>query len=297
MSRFLYLEIVISLSLLLLGWTSTAFPQTPVRAFVSILPQKYFVEKIGGKLVDVSVMVEPGADAHTFEPKPKQMVALSKTMIYFAIGIEFENVWLNRFIAANPHMLVVHTDAGIDKIPMTAHYHHDEEQQPLDKDMIKDPHIWLSPPLVKILSRNVLESLLEIDSAHATIYKANHERFMIEIDELDAELRSIFNGKGTAVEFMAFHPAWGYFAHAYGLKQVPVEIEGKEPKPAELKHLVQHARKKGVKVIFVQPQFSAARARVIADSISGQIAFVDPLAADWIKNLHEVAIKFKAALR
>ena len=158
MNRLLSLKIVISLSLLLLGWTSTGFPKTPIRAFVSILPQKYFVEKIGGKLVDVSVMVEPGADAHTFEPKPKQMVALSKTMIYFTIGIEFENVWLNRFIATNPDMLVVPTDAGIEKIPMTTHHRHDEEQRTLDKNIIKDPHIWLSPPFVKILSRNILGS-------------------------------------------------------------------------------------------------------------------------------------------
>ncbi len=290
-------KIIIFLSLLFLGWTSVAFSKTPVQAFVSILPQKYFVEKIGGKLIDVSVMVKPGADAHTFEPKPKQMVALSKTMIYFAIGIEFENVWLNRFMAANPDMLIVYTDAGIDKIPMTDPHHHDEEQHTIDKDIIKDPHIWLSPPLVKILSRNILESLLKIDPNHATIYKANHEKFMLEVDGLDSNLRRILTGENKGAEFIVFHPSWGYFAHAYGLKQVPVEIEGKEPKPAEIKDLIKYAQKKGIKVVFVQPQFSSAGARIIADSIGGQIAFVDPLAADWSKNLYEVAIKFKAALR
>lgn len=296
MKRLRSLEVAICLSLLLLGWASAAFPKTPVRVFVSILPQKYFVEKIGGKLVDVSVMVEPGADGHTFEPKPKQMVALSKTMIYFAIGIEFENVWLERFIAINPKMLIVHTDAGIDKISMITH-HHGEERHNQDKEVIKDPHIWLSPPLVKIMSQNIIESLLDVDPTHGSIYKANFKKFMLEIDDLDSELRKIFAGEGTGVEFMVFHPAWGYFALAYDLEQVPFEIEGKEPKPAELKHLIQHAKEKDIKVVFVQPQFSPAKARVIADSIGGQIAFVDPLAADWSKNLRETATKFKAALR
>jgi zinc transport system substrate-binding protein len=94
-----------------------------------------------------------------------------------------------------------------------------------------------------------------------------------------------------------FHPAWGYFAHAYGLTQVPVEIEGKEPKPAQLKALIQHAREEGIKVIFVQPQFSSKSAKLVAREIGGEVAFVDPLAEDWSANLREVADKFRAALR
>jgi len=90
---------------------------------VSILPQKYFVQKIGGDLVEVSVLVEPGASPETYEPKPKQMVTLAKAKIYFAIGVPFEKKWLPKIVSLNPNMLLVRTDTGIAKIPMTAHQH------------------------------------------------------------------------------------------------------------------------------------------------------------------------------
>jgi zinc transport system substrate-binding protein len=96
---------------------------------------------------------------------------------------------------------------------------------------------------------------------------------------------------------MVFHPSWGYFARAYGLEQIPIEVEGKEPKPAELKDLIDYAKKRDIKVIFVQPQFSRQAAQTIARSIGGQIAFLDPLAPDWPRNLREAANKFKADLR
>ena len=268
----------------------------PLRAFVSILPQKFFVEKIGGDLVDVAVMVEPGANPHTYEPKPKQMVALAKTSVYFAIGVPFETVWLAKIAGTNPNMLVVHTEAGIPKILMKVHQ---QEGSPREHGHagINDPHVWLSPPLVMILAGNILEALLRLDPTHGSVYEKNHTSFMKELLGLDKEIRAALRGKGKNVEFVVFHPAWGYFAQTYGLEQVPVEIEGKEPKPAELQYLIQYARERGIKVVFVQPQFSSLAAQAIAKSIGGQIVFVDPLAADWATNLRQVALTFKAALK
>jgi zinc transport system substrate-binding protein len=96
---------------------------------------------------------------------------------------------------------------------------------------------------------------------------------------------------------MVFHPSWGYFARNYGLQQVPVEIEGKDPKPAQLKKLIEYAQKKQINVIFVQPQFSSRSAELVAKEIGGQVIFADPLASDWSDNLREVAQKFKVALK
>ena len=271
-------------------------PARPLGVFVSIVPQKYFLHKIGGDLVDVAVMVKPGASPHTYEPKPKQMVALAKTNIYFAIGVPFETVWLEKIAATNPHMLVVHTEAGVKKIPMETHRHEKTEVE-LDHQAIKDPHVWLSPPLVMILAKNILQALVKVDPAHGSVYERNYNSFMKELVELDAEMRAAFKGKGEDIEFMVFHPAWGYFAQAYGLEQVPIEIEGKEPKPAELQYLIQYARERGIKVIFAQPQFSWLSAQAIAKSIDGRIVFVDPLAADWATNLRRVASAFESALR
>jgi zinc transport system substrate-binding protein len=201
---------------------------------------------------------------------------------------------------------------------MEAHHHHDdqaEEHHEADSNHEKeehhgeaehdkdhhehtglDPHIWLSPPLVKIQAQTILAALQEVDPTHRSIYEANFKEFTAQIDKLDGDLKKTFEGK-EGLQFMVFHPPWAYFAHAYGLKQVPIEIEGKDPKPAQLKKLIQHAREKGIKVVFVQPQFSTKSAELVAQEIGGQVAFVDPLAEDWMANLREVADKFQAALK
>jgi zinc transport system substrate-binding protein len=278
----------------------------PIPVFVSIPPQKYFIEKIGGSLVKVFVMVPPGANPHIYEPRPNQMAALSKTRIYFAIGVTFEDAWLPRFANLNPQMRIVHTDKGIDKMAMVAH-HHNEGKGVKNKEGTKhtdrenapgalDPHVWVSPPEVKIIARNILEALLEIDPANSLTYKSNHDAFIIEIEELDKDLKKIFSDK-KGLKFMVYHPGWGYFARAYGLEQVPVEGEGKEPKPEQLKALIEHCRKDGIKVIFVQPQFSTKSAEVIAKAIGGQVIFADNLSQDWERNLREQAEKFKEALQ
>jgi zinc transport system substrate-binding protein len=274
-----------------------------MKVFVSILPQKYFVEKIGGDLVDVSVMVQPGASPATFEPKPRQMVDLAKSRVYFAIGVPFEAVWLEKIAATNSRMHVVHTEAGIEKMPMKPDHHHAggrrqvEIEHGRDHNGVKDPHIWLSPPLVMQQARSIFHTLAALDPVNLASYEHNYKKFIVELVDLDLELRKVFEKRVEHHEFMVFHPSWGYFAHAYGLRQVPLEIEGKEPKPEELKDLVQYANAIGAKVIFVQPQFSQQAARTIALSIGGQIVFVDPLALDWANNLREVASELKEALR
>lgn len=277
----------------------------PVPILVSILPQKTFVEKIGGSKVDVSALVLPGANPHVYEPKPGQMAAVSKARIFFAVGIGFEDVWLPRFASMNPRMRIVHTEEGIEKIPVEGEHHHDEangkagkkgERSSHEEHGGLDPHVWLSPPNVKVMARNILRALTEVDAANAETYEENYRRFAQEIDQLHSELQAIFSGRKGA-KFMSFHPAWGYFARTYGLVQLPVEIEGKEPKPPQLMRLIEQARKEGIRVIFVQPQFSTKSAETIAKAIGGEVVVADDLRPDWAENLREQAARFKAALR
>ena len=262
------------------------------------------------------------------------MAALSKARLYFAIGVPFEDVWLAKIAAVNPKMKIVHTDHGIDKIPMEAHHHHEDEHAHHDDEKAHhddqdhhedehahreaekahhhddrdhhedkhaehtelDPHIWLAPPLVKIQARTIRDALKASDPAHKADYTANYRKFAADIDRLDSDLRKVFAGK-EGLRFMVFHPSWGYFAKAYKLKQVSIEIEGKDPKPAQLKELIEDARENGIRVVFVQPQFSARSAKLVAREIGGQVVFVDPLAEDWMDNLRKVADKFKMAVR
>lgn len=289
-------RVLASAVLVLTALVSSASAGERLKVFVSILPQRYFVEQIGKDLVYVDVMVQPGANTHTYEPKPQQMVAISKTGLYFAIGATFEKAWLKRIAFSNPNMKVIMTDEGIGRIPMVSHHHEGEESHGKQGHGDLDPHIWLSPPLVLIQARNIVVALQEADPTNYSKYESNYRAFASMLLDLDSDLRKTFQGR-SGLSFMVFHPAWGYFAHAYGLSQVPIEVEGKEPKPSQLQRLIQDARARNIRVIFMQPQFSARSAEQVAKEIGGQVVTVDPLALNWAGNLREVAEKFKAALR
>jgi len=274
--------------------------------FVSILPQKYFVEQIAGDLVNVHVMVKPGASPATYEPKVSQMKKLAASEIYFAVGVPFEKAWLERIAGVNPQMLIVKTDAGIEKLIMEKHLHEDEEDDTHEghakgnnenvQEEGLDPHIWLSPQLVKKQATVICTSLKELVPKQATFFESNLTRFIMKIDALDTELHQILAGK-EKLRFMVFHPSWGYFAQNYNLRQVPIEIEGKGPKSSQLRKLILFARTEGIKVIFAQPQFSTKSARLVAREIDGQVITVDPLAEDWFANMKVVAEKFRDAIQ
>jgi zinc transport system substrate-binding protein len=280
--------------LLALGLAAGTVQAAPLAVAVSILPQKYFAERIGGDAVRVTVMVPPGADPHSYEPRPKQMTELAASAVYMAIGVDFERAWLKRLTGANAGLRVVRTDEGIPKRSMapepghrSGHAHGAGEP---------DPHIWLSPPLVKTVARNFLQALAAADPAHRQGYEARCAEFLREIDALDAELKTLFaDRRGT--RFIVLHPAWGYFADAYGLEQVAIEIEGKDPKPAQLQELIRGARARGITAVFVQPQFSPRTAELVAREINGRVIPADDLAEDWAANLRATAQRLHAALK
>lgn len=292
---------------LFLSFACSAFSGERIKVFVSIPPQKYFLEKIGQNLLHVSIMVNPGSNPHIYEPRPGQMKELSSARAYFTIGVNFEDVWIDRFKGVNPDIDIFDMDKGIQKISMVEHHEHEdhEDREKGGDDFILrdnghevglDPHIWTSPVLVKKIAMNTLKGILIIDPANKDIYQEGYEKIIREIDLLDKELVKIFKGK-EGMEFMVFHPSWNYFAKTYGLKQVPIEIEGKEPKPVQLISIIKYAKEHKIRVIFVQPQFSKKSAKIIAKEIHGEVIFADPLAEDWANNLKMQAEKFKAALR
>jgi zinc transport system substrate-binding protein len=259
---------------------------------VSIVPQKYFVERIGGEHVSVSVMVEPGANPATYEPKPEQLKSLSSAAVYFSIGVPFEDAWLDRIAAANADMMMVDTIVDIERMPMGEHRHEDEKQEATGAP---DPHVWLSPQLVKEQSQVICEALAELDPAHEAEYHANLDAFIADIDALQAEIETTLSGLKEN-KFMVFHPAWGYFARDFGLEQVPVEVGGQEPSAQEMAHLIEEARKENIRVIFAQPEFSTQDAETIAQEIDGEVLLISPLAPDWLNNMRTVAQTFANVL-
>lgn len=285
---------------------------------VSIVPQKYFVEKIAGDKIDVNVMVKPGSSPATYEPKVSQMRKLAKSEIYFSIDVPFEKVWLKRFANANKNMLIVDTAEGIEKLEMEAHEHHEEghddhekhEEHAKDDDHDDheeegheghdhsglDPHIWLDPILVKTQAKTIFESLVTIDAKNEAFYKTNYENFLKEIDLLDSKIKELLvSNKDKA--FMVFHPSWGYFAKRYDLEQIAIEVQGKEPKPAQLVELVKEAKLHNIKIVFVAPQFSKKGAKTISNTIKGNVVTINPLDKKWDENLLKVANEIKKSYK
>ncbi len=273
-----------------------AFPAAAAEksVFVSIAPQKYFVEKIGGERVEVHIMVPPGASPHTYEPSAGQMKKLADADAYFSIGVTFEKAWLPKIRSVNPDMVLVDTSRGIEKRSSSHRRDHDDLQRiPGEKTGASfpeafhdDPHIWLSPPLVMLQARAVLEGLTKIDPEGFAHYASHYASFLSEIVELDIELKERL-APGTT--FMTYHPSWGYFADAYGLRQIPVEIGGKTPKARQIQEAIRHAREMNILAVMVQPQISTRDAETIAREINGRTVMADPLAEDWAQNLRRIA--------
>jgi len=255
-----------------------------LRVFVSILPQAYFVQRVGGEHVDVEVLVGPGQGPHNYEPTLKQMTRLAGARLYFRIGVPFEETLVRKLASFHQDLRIVDTRRGIELHPAED-----------DHEGRKDPHIWLSPKLASIQAGTICDALCEADPVNKADYRSNLARLQRDLAGLDARIaKALAPLRGRT--FYVFHPAFGYFAEAYGLKQEAVEIGGRSPSARHIKELIEKARAEGVKVIFVQPQFSGTAAETIAAAIGGAVVRMDPLAPDYFRNLEEMTEKIQNAL-
>ncbi len=257
----------------------------PLSVFVSILPQKTIVERVGGDHVRVSVMVGPGQSPATFEPRPRQMAALAGARLYYRIGVPFESVWMERIRAANPRLEVLDARDGIPLRPVDQAPGHGHGHGEAPRD---DPHIWLSPERVKTMARRLRDRLIALDPPHAADYRANTAAFVADLDRLQRRIQERLAGVRQR-SFMVFHPSWGYFADEFGLRQIPIESGGRAPGAATLTRLTELARREGIRVIFVQPQFSQAQARAVARAVGARLVTVDTLAEDFLSELERMA--------
>lgn len=268
---------------------------------VSILPQRYFVQRIAGDTVKVSVMVQPGHSPETYEPTPRQMADIADASVYFSIGMPFETVLVEKIKDLNRSMLLVDTSEGITLRDFDEGYYYDKEDShhahahAHDHVGIKDPHIWLSPELVKIQVKTICDALVKLEPNKEDLYRTNLNELITELHRLGGEIQQILKDLSIR-EFMVFHPSWGYFADEYGLRQIPIEIDGKEPTAKELAGIIDFAKEKNIRVIFVQSQFSTGAAERVAESIGGKVVQIDPLAEDYISNLKNLADSLKREL-
>ncbi|HIO90724.1 MAG TPA: zinc ABC transporter substrate-binding protein [Campylobacterales bacterium] len=259
---------MIKLILVLLFSTTAIYAK--VNVVVSILPQKSFVEAIGGDKVDITLMVKPGHSPHTYEPKPSQMKDIQSANLYFSIGIEFENVWLDKFAAGNKDMKIINISNNIEK-------------------MGKNPHIWTTPRNIKDIGENILNALILEDRQNKEYYADNYKKFLQNTIDTDKKIKEILKETPKKSRFMVFHPAWGYFAKEYDLVQVAVEVHGKNPNPKTIVKILKEAKKHGVKAILTAPEFSDSVSKMIANELKIKVLKISPLNPKWSENLIKLA--------
>ncbi|NQU84743.1 MAG: zinc ABC transporter substrate-binding protein [Mariniphaga sp.] len=262
---------------------SNADKEKPV-VTVSILPQKTFIEKIAGNDFKVNVLIPPGASPAAYTLLPSQLIDIANSVAWFRIGyIGFEYSWKEKISQVNTKMEVYDLSEGLDLVAGKKEIHGDHVHL-----RGVDPHIWMSPMMVKEMAKKIRNILSEINPEGADKYMNGYNNFIKEIDELQVDLKSMFQGMDGKT-IIVFHPSLTYFAREYGLNQVSLESGGKEPTPQHIKEVVDLAIEQNLRIIYIQSEFDREHARIFAEEINGEIIQVSPLNPNWSENLLEMA--------
>jgi zinc transport system substrate-binding protein len=261
-----------------------------VKAITTIAPLGEFVKAVGGDKVNVTILVPPGGEPHTFEPSPSQMRRVADADIYVENGAGLES-WMNQIIQVNRRMLLVDSSNGVNLIKGA-----DGGLQTPGLIRGVDPHIWLSPRNAKIQVKNICDGLIQVDPPNSDYYLENRDNYLRKLEEIDAYLNSTFI-KYQRKKFIVLHPAWSYFARDYGLEEIAINAEEKEPGPKYLKEIIDMARTDNITTIFVEPQFNPNMAEVIAKEINGKVVAIDPLAENYPDNMRHVGDLIGSSLK
>ncbi len=259
--------------------------------WVGIMPQAYFVERIGGEFVDIDVLIGPGQSHEMYDPTPRDIAQLSRSDVYFEVGLPFERRLVEKIAAMNPRFNPVNTNEGI----ILRQSESGDTHAAAGSDEGPDPHTWLDPTLVKIEARHICDALKRLDSAHAMAFESNYTVFANDLDRADSTIATILAPFAGSVIYV-YHPAFGYFTDRYHLRQVAVELEGKEPGAERLGVLIAQARQDKAGTIFAQREYSAKTAEAVAREIGARVVVLDPMARDYLNNLTQMATTIRDEL-
>ena len=253
---------------------------------VSVAPHKYFVEKIAKGTVNVLLMVPAGASAHTYEPTPRQMVAVSKATLWFRIGESFETRAIQALKSHHPDLKIVDLREGLDLISTNDH--------PGSCKCCKgafDLHFWLSARQAQIQAQTIAAALSQAFPDQANFYQANLETFRQELKELDQKIQTLLNPLKNR-NILVSHPAYAYFCRDYTLQQHAIEIEGKDPTPQQMTKLLNLARQLKITTIFIQMQYNNKAAKLVAETLNACLVTLDPYSENYIPTMLEIAHAF-----
>jgi zinc transport system substrate-binding protein len=259
----------------------------PLNVMVSILPQEYLVSQIGGTGVRVGVMVPPGREPHTYEPTPRQISEVAHARLYFRIGMPFEDAFLPRVEANVPDLRVVDTRVGVTlRSPDGRQHMVVTANSPAVEGF--DPHIWLGPRELAIQMKTIRDALVSEVPGMADTFTANYNALVARLHALDGRLKVMLAPlRGSSI--LVFHPAFGYFTDTYGIEELAIEQNGKNPGPREMQDLIRRARAAHVRAVFVEPEFSETTAKRIAEALGVRMLVINPLAPDVLSNLETMA--------
>lgn len=277
---------ILLLSAFLCALITTAIAgETPrPTVLVSIAPYRHFVEKIAEDTVSIEVLVPAGSSSHSYEPRPKQVVRISKAAVWFRIGEPSEQRTKEVLLAHNPRLHIINLSKGLDLIHDNAcgtHCHHASF----------DPHIWLSPRLMQQQIEAIADALITLQPEYRSLYIANLQKLFAELTALDAEITDLF-ADSTTKTVMVSHPAYGYFCRDYQVQQLSVEFEGKEPTPRRLQELLDTAKQHTIHTLFLQKQYPNKGAQLVAKELRLPTKELDPYAEDYFQALRTTAHLF-----
>lgn len=252
---------------------------------VSVAPYRFFVEKIAGDTVKVGLMVPAGASAHTYEPTPKETLAASYADLWFLIGESFETRAVNAIKSHHPSLVLVDLRDNVRLISSDPNHAHADHC--CCHKNCQDLHIWLSPRESQTQAKTIAKALIELYPEHSELYEANLQKFLTELQTLDTDLETALKPINNRV-FLVSHPAYGYFVRDYGMIQLSIEFEGKDPTPRQLTRVFEQARDNKIKTIFVQRQYSNKGARLIASKIGANVVNLDPYSEDYLNSMRDI---------
>ena len=268
---------------------------------VTIEPQRYFAEKIAGDKFKINCVVPAGQSPETYDPTPQQMIQIGRSIAYLRIGpIGFEQAWMDKIRENNPKLQVFDTSEGMNLLTDTEDDDHTHEHGTHDHDAHAgeeahhhhhggvDPHIWSSIAGAKAVTWNTLNAFIELDPDNTEYFWQNYNKLVDEIDKTNTEIKQLLDPL-TDRTFIIYHPALTYFANEFNLTQLCIEMDGKEPSPAQLKRLVETARANNARVVFIQQEFDQKNAELIAKETGCKLTVINPLAYDWTKEMIHIA--------
>lgn len=281
MYRYLFLLIYFLFPCLCFSGT----PSKPI-VLISVAPYEYLIKEIAGDTVQVNVMLPPGANPHSYEPNPKDVLEAAKASIWFQIGESFEAQATPALKSSNPKLEFVNLQKGLDlirpdsKTPQCCPHHHDA-----------DPHFWLSPKLMKKQAATIADVLAKHYPENKDMYASNLIKLQNDLEQLDRDLETVLKDIPQKT-IMVSHPSISYVARDYGLTLLSLESEGRDPTPLKVTQIIEEARQKKIKVIYIQEELNAKGAKLVADIIGAKVVTLDIFRTDYPESMREMAAHF-----